>query len=99
MLEVLQEQGRDDPESQREFASVRYYLCELLREVTSKWLTQTNGVTNYAPLLKDILRFNKFGEQVCMVTFNYDLLLDSALYSFNFEIQDPGRPPQLSFNF
>jgi hypothetical protein len=27
MLESLQEEGRGNPESQREFASVRFYLC------------------------------------------------------------------------
>src|ERR1700683_4757686 len=33
MLESLQEEGKDSPESLREFASVRFYLCELLHEV------------------------------------------------------------------
>ena len=79
ILESLQEEGKDNPESQREFASVRYYLSELLHEVTEGWLTKTNRVTNYAPLLRDILRFNRSSEPVCLVTFNYDLLLERAL--------------------
>jgi len=89
ILESLQEEGKDNPESQREFASVRYYLCELLHEVTNGWLAKTNRVTNYAPLLRDILRFNRSSEPVCLVTFNYDLLLENALFTFGFKPKDP----------
>jgi hypothetical protein len=89
ILEVLQEEGKDDPESQREFAFVRYYLCELLNKVTEGWLAKTNRVTNYAPLLRDILRFNRDPEPVCLVTFNYDLLLENALDTFGFKLSPP----------
>jgi hypothetical protein len=90
ILESLQEEGKDNPESQREFASVRYYLCELLDKATKGWLAKTNRVTNYAPLLRDILRFNRSSEPVCLVTFNYDLLLEDALFTFDFK----SRPPE-----
>jgi len=89
ILESLQEEGKDNPESQREFASVRYYLCELLHKVTEGWLEKTNRVTNYAPLLRDVLRFNRSPEPVCLVTFNYDLLLENALFTFNFKLNTP----------
>jgi hypothetical protein len=89
VLESLQTEGRGNAESQREFASVRFYLCELLAKVTSEWISHTNGVTNYAPLLKDILRFNASGEEICLVTFNYDLLLEHALYTFDFKQKPP----------
>lgn len=89
MLEFLQEEGKGNPESQREFASVRFYLCELLTKVTAEWSAQTNGVTNYAPLVKDILRFTNSNDQVCLVTFNYDLLLERALYTFGFARKEP----------
>jgi hypothetical protein len=88
-LEVLQEQGKDYPERQRELAAVRFYLCDLLRTVTDGWISQTNGVTNYAPLLGEILRSNQSNEQVCLVTFNYDSLLEHALYSFDFKRREP----------
>jgi hypothetical protein len=89
MLEGLQERGANDVEIQRELASVRFYLSELLHKVTEKWTAKTNGVTNYAPLIGDILRFSKPGEQVCLVTFNYDSLLERALYTFDFKSTDP----------
>lgn len=90
-LEALLEEGRDNPESQREFASVRFYLCELLLKVSDEWRSQTNGVTNYAPLVKDILRFNNPVEPVCLVTFNFDLLLERALYTFDFKRSEPAE--------
>jgi hypothetical protein len=89
MLETLQERGVNNPEIQREIASVRFYLCELLYKVTEEWTSRTNGVTNYSPLISDILRLNKTNEQVCLVTFNYDLLLESALHTFDFKGRDP----------
>jgi hypothetical protein len=89
ILESLQEEGKDNPESQRELASVRYYLCELLHKVTEGWLEKTNRVTNYAPLLRDILRFKRSSEPVCLVTFNYDLLLENALVTFGFKLNTP----------
>lgn len=90
VLESLQEEGKDNPESHRELASVRYYLCELLQKLTVEWTSRINGVTNYAPLVREILHFNKPGERVCLVTFNYDLLLERALYTFGYQ----HRPPE-----
>ena len=89
VLESLQDEANGFPERLREFASVRYYLRDLLFEATSKWLDQTNGVTNYAPLIGEILRLNKGSDPICLVTFNYDLLLDRALLSFDYHPQAP----------
>lgn len=89
VLESLQEQAKESPETHRELASVRYYLCELLDEVTTQWSLATNGVTNYRPLIREALRFNKSDEKICLVTFNYDLLLEQALYSFDFKRRTP----------
>lgn len=82
ILESLQEQGRNYPERQRELAAVKFYLADLLMEVTNRWVERTNGITNYAPLLDEILRLDNSGEEICLVTFNYDLLLERALISF-----------------
>ncbi len=66
-----------------------FYLRDLLFEVSNQWRDKTSGVTNYAPLIDEILRVNKSAEPVCLVTFNYDLLLDRALISFGYDPQDP----------
>jgi hypothetical protein len=89
VLQSLLAEATSFPERLREFASVRYYLCELLTELTTKWLAQTAGVAKYAPLVADILRFNNSREPVCLVTFNYDLLLEHALYTFDFKRKMP----------
>ena len=89
VLEALLEGSANNPEVQREITSVRFYLCELLQKVTQEWSTRTDGITNYGPLIKDILQFNKPGQRVCLVTFNYDLLLERALYTFGFDDKGP----------
>jgi SIR2-like domain len=88
-LELLQNQSNGHPETRRELASVRFYLRDLLTEVTSRWIHQTNGVTNYHPLIREILRLSKGNDPVCLVTFNYDLLLEQALYTFGYTPRDP----------
>jgi hypothetical protein len=89
VLEQLQGESKGNPEGQRELTSVRYYLRDLLFEVTAKWLEETDHITNYTPLIRDILRLTKDGESVCLVTFNYDLLLDNALWTYGYKPQEP----------
>jgi hypothetical protein len=92
VLENLVQQSNTNAETLRELASVRFYLCELLHHVTERWLGDTDGATNYAPLIRDVLRFNRpVGEEVCLVTFNYDLLLENALVTFDFKALDPAE--------
>lgn len=88
-LESLQTQRRDYQERQRELAAVKFYLSDLLMQVTDEWHGHTNGVTNYAPLVDEILRLHKSDDPVCLVTFNYDLLLERALDTFDFKPRDP----------
>jgi hypothetical protein len=80
-----------DSERKRQLFAVRYYLHDLLLKVTSEWLNRTNGVTNYVSLLDQIRSGNTAGEPVCLVTFNYDLLLDRALLSFGYRQLDPDK--------
>jgi len=83
----LQDEADGFPERLREFASVQYYLRDLLFEISDRWRDSTSGVTNYALLIGEILRLNKTREPICLVTFNYDLLLDRALLSFDYHPQ------------
>jgi hypothetical protein len=78
ILEHLRDEAKDYPERLREIASIQYYLRDLLFEVTAKWLDAIDRVTNYAVLIGELLRLNTSDEPICLVTFNYDLLLDSA---------------------
>lgn len=85
-LQFLQDEAEAYPERNRQLMSVRYYLRDLLAEVTENWLKRTR-LTNYAPLIDQIMPFTPAREPVCLVTFNYDLLLDRALISFGYKPQ------------
>jgi hypothetical protein len=89
LLTEANAQVSGDPERKRQLFAVRYYLHDLLQRVTDEWLRHTSGVTNYVTLLDQIRRANKADEPVCLVTFNYDLLLDRALLSFDYKTTDP----------
>ncbi len=84
-LEAWQAEASGDPERKRQLFSIRYYLHDLLLKVSTEWLKQTSDVTNYVMLLDQIRHLNTGNEPVGLVTFNYDLLLDRALRSFNFK--------------
>jgi hypothetical protein len=55
--------------------------------VTENWLKRTR-FTNYAQLIDQIMQFHKGDDPVCLVTFNYDSLLDNALLSFGYNPQN-----------
>ena len=77
-LEEFNSQADGDSQRHRQLAAIRFYLQLMLWECVQRWNDVTRGVTNYATLLDQIRHFSK-GEQPCLVTFNYDTLLDRAL--------------------
>jgi hypothetical protein len=79
-LELYQDEAMEDKERKRQLFSVRYYLHDLFRTVSTEWLKRSNNVTNYATLIDQIRHLNTAGEPVCLVSFNYDLLLDHAIF-------------------
>jgi hypothetical protein len=66
----------------RQLEAVRYYLAALIDDAEDRCLgTLSDHVTNYIDLLEDIEDWRvRTGERekVCLVTFNYDTLLDRA---------------------
>jgi hypothetical protein len=89
ILESLQEEGKQSSERIRALMAVRFYLCELFSDITDKWTARTNGVTNYAAIVAEALRLNRSGQPIALVTFNYDALLERALYSLDFGMRSP----------
>lgn len=89
LLEAFGAQAAGYPERYSQLAAVRYYLHFLLWELGRHWETIHRGVTNYRTLLDDIerWRFSKT-ENVCLVSFNYDKILDSALAKSGINIQN-----------
>src|SRR6266480_5663538 len=66
-LQFLQDEASGYPERKRQLFSVRYYLHDLLSEVTKYWLGRTR-FTNYAPLIDKIMRLRTGDDPVCLVT-------------------------------
>jgi hypothetical protein len=74
--ESLEEEATDSPRARANSCQCASTSMTCFQGYRIKWLAQTNDVTNYAPLIREIRRFSKSAEPVCLVTFNYDLLLD-----------------------
>jgi len=88
VMQELQAEGPAYAERYRQLAAVKFYLHFMLWRCELTWNDVANGVTNYKTLLDQIERWRKSGEVVCIVTFNYDTLLESALRAFGLEIRD-----------
>ncbi len=88
-LEKLQKQSREHPARHGQLASVRFYLQYMLSQCQDRWNEDVaKGITNYNVLLDDIERLRRKEERICMVTFNYDTLLEAVLHTINIEVRD-----------
>ena len=66
----------------KQLVAFRFYLCHVIAEVTSDWLSQTNGRTYYLRLFNYLLEWQETShEPIRLVTFNYDTLIEDALGS------------------
>jgi hypothetical protein len=80
-LRELRELASADPELRRQLMAIRFYLRDVVAEHTAAWVRPLGGITNYVALLRQIGRWRAAnGERVILVTFNYDEMLDHALY-------------------
>ena len=87
VLQGFQAEASEYPPRYRQLAAVRYYLHYMLWECETRWKDEAKGVTNYKSLLDQIERRRKPKELVCLVTFNYDTLLEDALPDIGLTIQ------------
>jgi hypothetical protein len=81
-LEKLRQQALKYPEGQRQLVSVRFYLQWTIAQCQSEWNRIIHSHTTYRALLGQVDRQLK-GEPVCLVTFNYDTLLEEAFVSLD----------------
>jgi hypothetical protein len=79
VLEDLQSDSENDVVRKRQLTAVRYYLHLVIRDFEVKWQNVHNGITNYVTLLDQVRRARKSEEPVCIVTFNYDCMIEAAL--------------------
>ena len=91
VLEQLQAEVDSDPRRHRQLAAIRYYLQSAISSCESAWDgAAARGVTNYKTLLDLIEHARKPDEKVCLVTFNYDTMLEAALPTVEVEIRSIG---------
>lgn len=71
---------RTDPHLLRQLAAFRFYLREIITETCDAWWQHAHGITNYHVLIERVesWRYPR-EERVCVVTFNYDTLLERAV--------------------
>ena len=90
LLQQIEEEAKTYTRALQEVAAVRCYLQLAIYECERHWRQITTGITNYLTLLREIERTHKGGEPVCLVTFNYDTLLEDALESLCLEFKIKG---------
>ncbi len=80
-LQRYTDEAPGDLVRKQQLVAVRYYLQALFRGIVPLWLGECGGFTNYESLLEQIRRHRKphDPDPVCLVTFNYDILLELAL--------------------
>src|SRR5258708_1600293 len=80
-LAELVGESEGDPIVRQQMVALRFYIREVVAWSASQWQGITRGADNYAELLGRIDRWRRRTEpnqQVALVTFNYDVLLDQA---------------------
>jgi hypothetical protein len=91
VMETLEGEAATDPRRHRQLAAVRYYLQAALFDCEYAWRRYASrGVTNYKGLLDAIEHARKADEVVCLVSFNYDTMLEEALPTVGVEIRSIG---------
>ncbi|HYL85881.1 MAG TPA: SIR2 family protein [Candidatus Angelobacter sp.] len=88
-LQEIEEQAQTYLQAQQELAAVRCYLQRAITQCEVRWRNNTRKITNHLALLREIQRTHKTetDEPVCLVTFNYDTLLEDALADLGLEIK------------
>lgn len=81
-LEKLKEEADNFPERHCQLAAVRYYLQYMLWECERHWAPDGRAISNHLGLIDQIERHREPAASVCLVTFNYDRLIEGALAGY-----------------
>jgi hypothetical protein len=88
-LASFEEEAKDYPDGLQQLVAVRYYLHSALWQCQKEWRHHHRGTNNYVTFLDVIKRWqHRVKEPICLVTFNYDTMLEEAMtqvlgYSFH----------------
>jgi hypothetical protein len=86
ILEDIRAKGEGDEECRRQLWAIRYYLADLIRSCQTEWTEHTFGASNHKTLLDQI----RESPQACLVTFNYDKMLEQALERIEVPLESMG---------
>jgi hypothetical protein len=86
LLQEIEEEAKTYARGLQELAAARCYLQRAISQCEQEWVGITRGITNYLALLREIERTHQGDEPVCLVTFNYDTLLEAALSQLGWTI-------------
>lgn len=86
VLERLQKEAESYLEGKCQLAAIRYYLHFMLWQCEERWEAIHRGVTNHKTFLDRIHRRLGKLKKICLVTFNYDRMIEKALLSLGIKI-------------
>jgi hypothetical protein len=87
-LEYLQAESSGYAARISQLAAIRFYLRHMLRTCTDNWLTEARGLINHKTFFDQIQHHGRPAEGVCVVTFNYDTIIERGLASIGVTIND-----------
>lgn len=78
-LARLQSEAEDDPRARSQLMALRFYLQRVLTQIPEAWDVKADRQTSYVSMLDQLARWQRAtGHRLCLITFNYDLLLERA---------------------
>jgi len=79
-LDRLVQESETNNALKRQLMALRFYLREIIESVSNAALNNQGGVTSYVSLVNKLQKWQKLQkEPICIINFNYDLLLEEAL--------------------
>lgn len=79
-LAALEQQEKTFPPRRLQLLAIRFYLQSVVWTCQNKWSGYHDGINNYVTFLDAIEHWrNANNERVCIVTFNYDTMLEQAM--------------------
>lgn len=79
-LQELSDEAANYPVRRSQLIALRYYLQAIIRNCELEWKKETHDITNHNALMSEVAQWRyKSPENVSIVTFNYDRLIEDAL--------------------
>jgi hypothetical protein len=89
VLERVDAESHGYAEGRKQLAAIRYYIQWVISDCEKRWHSVHMGATNHKALFNRIEPWRSpRNESVCIVTFNYDRLIEEALSMFDIFIKN-----------